>query len=110
MGHSDILSIGIDTWGVDYGLIDKHGEMIGNPYHYRDLRTYRTKAKIVEKFDKDFLYSETGIQNHEFNTIYQLTCEAIPQTADRLLFMHDLFAYFLTGENGANALFSALHS
>jgi len=97
-GHNDISSIGIDTWGVDYGLIDKNGNLIGNPHHYRDERTNGVIESVETKLSREFLYNETGIQTQYFNTIYQLASGEIPLNADKLLFMPDLFAYFLTGE------------
>jgi len=96
-GHTDILSIGIDTWGTDYGLIDKNGELIGNPYHYRDVRTNGMVEKVDAKLSREFLYTETGIQPLAINTIYQLASSEIPANADKLLFTPDLLAYFLTG-------------
>ena len=97
-GHADISSIGIDTWGVDYGFIDGDGELIGNPYHYRDSRTVGVVEKVEHRLTKELIYSETGIQTMAFNTIYQLASTPVPQNADKLLFIPDLLAYFLTGE------------
>ena len=97
-GHSDISSIGIDTWGVDYGLLDNRGELIGNPYHYRDNRTDGVIEKVEQLLSRKTLYELTGIQSNFYNTIYQLASSNIPETADKLLFMPDLFAYFLTGK------------
>ena len=97
-GHADISSIGIDTWGVDYGLIDANGELIGNPYHYRCKRLHGVVDKVETKLSREFLYTETGIQTQYFNTIYQLAAGEIQKNAEKLLFMPDLLAYFLTGE------------
>lgn len=97
-----IASMAIDTWGVDYGLIDKEGNLIGLPINYRDDRT----VGIIEKFDKIVplkeLYGSTGIQFMNFNTIFQFLADkemrpAIYENADKFLMMPDLFNYFLTG-------------
>lgn len=97
-------AIGIDTWGVDFGLINKKGELIGNPFHYRDQRTKGVPDKIFsEIISKEDLYHRAGMQFMHFNTIYQLMYlkynepELLAQ-ADKFLMMPDLFAYFLTGE------------
>lgn len=94
-----IDSLSIDTWGVDYGLIDKSGQLIGNPYHYRDSRT----QGIIDSFDlysKEDLYKIAGISLNEFNTTYQLYKEShINDYANTksLLFIPNLLTYFLTG-------------
>lgn len=97
-------AIGIDTWGVDFGLINKKGELIGNPFHYRDQRTKGIPDKVFsEIISKEDLYHRAGMQFMHFNTIYQLMYlkynepELLAQ-ADKFLMMPDLFAYFLTGE------------
>jgi rhamnulokinase len=71
-GDKDISGIGVDTWGVDYGLLDASGQLLGNPVHYRDNRTegmIEEACKIVSRRD---IYEETGIQFMKFNTLYQL--------------------------------------
>lgn len=83
-----IDSIGIDTWGVDYGMTDKHGSLIMNPYHYRDIRNER-----AQRLD---IYSKTGIQFMQFNTVYQLQLEDLSMV-HKILLIPDLIAYFLTG-------------
>ncbi len=93
--NTKIDSIGIDTWGVDYGLLDNKGRLLENPVHYRDKRTHGIKQP-------DY-YNITGIQHMNINTIYQLYSLAqnrpeLLERADKLLFMPDLFNYFLTGE------------
>lgn len=95
--------IGIDTWGVDFGLIDKQGNLLGCPYNYRDsgnVGMYKEVRKLISKTD---LYKKTGLQFLEFNTIYQLmklkiNTPEILEMADKALLIPDLFAYFLTGE------------
>lgn len=100
-GYS-IKSIGIDTWGVDFGLIDKNGNLLGNPVSYRDYRTHGLTKKVFSLIDETSHYRETGIQVMEINTLYQLysmieSNSAMLKVADKLLFMPDLFSYFLTG-------------
>ena len=101
--NRDIASMGIDTWGVDYGLLDKNGKLLENPYCYRDERT--TKGIMEELFrviPKEELYRITGTQFLNFNTIYQLYTlvkerpEALSNASD-MLFIPDLLKYFLTG-------------
>lgn len=101
-GHKDIASIGIDTWGVDYGLLDIGGNLLSNPYHYRDLRTMGVIETAYQLAGKGYIYSETGIQFAWFNTIYQLLAEKLSNTvslqnAHTMLHIPDLFNYFLTG-------------
>ncbi len=95
-------SIGIDTWGVDFGLIDKFGCLIENPVHYRDERTVGMIEDAANIIPNEEFYNRTGIQFMELNTVYQLYSLAknrphILERADKLLFMPDLFGYFLTG-------------
>ena len=98
-----ITSIGIDTWGVDYGLLDKDDNLIGMPMHYRDERNYEGVKEVEKKIDLESLYLRTGISNNTFNTAFQLVGDrlkrnTILENADSLLFMPDLFAYYLTNE------------
>ncbi|MGN1060037.1 MAG: FGGY family carbohydrate kinase, partial [Clostridia bacterium] len=100
-GHRDILSIGIDTWGVDFGLFDKKGRLLGNPYHYRDSRTDGMPEQADREVGNQYIFDRTGIQFNFFNTLFQLMAMREDPTlsvADRLLFMPDIFNYFLTGE------------
>ena len=99
----DIKTIGIDTWGVDYGLIDKNGRLMSNPVHYRDMRTDKIIGKAHEIVPRKDIYKSTGIQFMNFNTVYQLFADKINnpyllENADKLLFTPDLLNYFLTGE------------
>ncbi|MEG1996536.1 MAG: rhamnulokinase family protein, partial [Oscillospiraceae bacterium] len=96
-------SIGIDTWGVDFGLIDKNGDLITNPVHYRDTRTEKISEEVFKKIPQDEIYKRAGIQFMRFNTLYQLAylCENKPQLiekTDKIVMMADLFAYFLTNK------------
>lgn len=95
-------NIGIDTWGVDFGLLDKDGVLLENPVHYRDKRNIGMVEKAAKYIGKDEMYKLTGIQFMDFNTAFQLLSikENRPELlarAQSLLFMPDLFAYFLTG-------------
>lgn len=96
----NVVSIGIDTWGVDFGLVDRDGALLGNPVCYRDERTAGVTdelSKILAPADR---YRATGIQAMEINTLsqlYSMKGSAQLEAADKLLFMPDLFAYFLTG-------------
>ena len=97
-----INGIGVDTWGVDFGLIDRDGNLLGNPVSYRDKRTIGIPEKVFNIISKSEHYHRTGIQVMPINTLFQLysmLLEDSPQLtiADRLLFMPDLFNYFLTG-------------
>ena len=97
-----INGIGIDTWGVDFGLIDRNGNLLGNPISYRDKRTVGIPENVFDIISKSEHYRRTGIQVMPINTLFQLysmLLEDCPQLtiADRLLFMPDLFNYFLTG-------------
>lgn len=95
-------AIGIDTWGVDFGMLDKKGNLLCNPVHYRDQRTNSMPEEVWELVSKEEIYRHTGIQFMRFNTIYQLYYLATrePELLERcetILQMPDLFAYFLTG-------------
>ncbi|MBG0564643.1 rhamnulokinase [Actinoplanes aureus] len=93
-----VSSIGIDSWAVDYGLIDASGALLGNPVHYRDSRTDGIAARVGD------LYPVNGLQTLPFNTVYQLVAASRTpqyQVARHLLLIPDLLAYWLTGEIGA---------
>nr|WP_181387514.1 rhamnulokinase family protein [Streptomyces sp. Act143] len=94
-------SVGIDSWAVDYGLLDADGALLGNPVHYRDSRTEGVAEKVWATVPAEELYAATGLQYAPFNTLYQLIAakEQLP-SAQRLLLMPDLLAYWLTGEQG----------
>lgn len=101
-GHGDIASIGIDTWGVDFGLLDEQGNLLGNPYHYRDIRTEGMMEEAFKRVPKEEIFRQTGIQFIWFNTLYQLLsmkAKKVPilDKAKTLLLMPDLLNYFLTG-------------
>ena len=92
--------IGVDSWAVDYGLLDADGALLGNPVHYRDERTAGAKDNL-ERLGARELYATTGLQFLPFNTIHQLAAEPRLGLADRLLLIPDLLTYWLTGEQGA---------
>lgn len=96
-------SVGIDSWAVDYGLLDADGALLGNPVHYRDSRTEGVAQKVWATVPAVELYAATGLQYAPFNTLYQLTAaRACAQLsyAERLLLIPDLVTYWLTGEQG----------
>jgi rhamnulokinase len=95
-----LASAGIDSWGCDYGLLDASGALVGNPVHYRDVRT----AGVTVPVPPAELYAVTGIQHLPFNTIFQLAASAGSPSfasAATLLMIPDLLAYWLTGAVGA---------
>ena len=95
-----ITSVGIDSWAVDYGIINKKGEVIGAPHCYRDGRTDGLMAKLKAELGVEYIYSRTGIQFIFFNTMYQLVAEkssAIYLDADKFLMVPDLLNYLLCG-------------
>lgn len=102
----DFDNIGVDTWGVDFGLIDEYGRLIGNPVHYRDARTSGMMEKGIGKVGKHRFYEVTGNQFMEINTAFQLLSvienesESIKR-AKSMLLMSDLFNYFLTGKRNS---------
>ncbi len=101
-GHEDIQAIAIDTWGVDYGFIDKRGKLMENMYHYRDSRTEPMIAEVESRISADEMYNRTGIQKMPFNTAYQIMDDVVNAPnkvagAETMLFVPDLLNYFLTG-------------
>jgi rhamnulokinase len=101
-----IASVGVDSWGVDFGLLDERGRLLANPVHYRDGRTEGMMEAAFERVPRDEMYGVTGIQFMPINTVYQLLAMAraddpLLRHADRLLFAADLFAHFLAGSGVA---------
>lgn len=90
-------SLAFDTWGVDYALLDENDEIIEMPYHYRDCRTGNAVEKAVKMMPESKLYSLTGNQIMNINTLFQLLCDKNLTKAKTLLFMPDLFTYLLCG-------------
>jgi rhamnulokinase len=105
LGKASDLSldgIAVDTWGVDYGLLKLSGELVHNPYHYRDDRTAGMMDEVFRVLPPEEIYAATGIQFMPINTLYQLFAEKRHQPqklaeAHRLLLMPDLFHYWMTG-------------
>ena len=96
-------SVGIDSWAVDYGLLDADGALLGNPVHYRDVRTEGVAQKVWASVPVAELYAATGLQYAPFNTLYQLAAARGTRqlaAAQRLLLIPDLLTYWLTGEAG----------
>jgi len=99
----ELAGIGVDTWGVDYGLLSDRGELLQNPYHYRDSRTTGTIDEVLRILSKEEIYESTGIQFMPINTLYQLYAAkeqtpGILRSAQKLLMIPDLFNYWLTGK------------
>lgn len=98
-----IKGIAVDSWGVDYGLIDENGDLLEKPYHYRDSRTDRVMDKAFELMGKEDIYNATGIQFMQLNTIFQLLSlrldrPSILQKTKHLILMADLVSYYLCGQ------------
>jgi len=96
-----VASVGVDTWGVDYGLLDADGKLLCAPFQYRDGRTEGMQEAAFRRMPRKDIYQRTGIQFMFFNTLFQLLAEAESPArlakAERLLFIPDLVHYFLTG-------------
>lgn len=98
-GPDPVASIGIDTWGVDYGLLDRRGRLLGPPYSYRDSRT-DGYAEVLDRLGARALYATTGLQVQPFNTIFQVAAHdpAELEQARHLLTLPELLVHHLTGE------------
>jgi rhamnulokinase len=98
-----LASIGIDSWAVDYGLLDADGALLGNPHHYRDPRTSTEVIQAVwERVGAAELYRISGLQHLPFNTVFQLAAERdLQSSAETMLLIPDLITYWLTGSIGA---------
>ncbi|MDG4860381.1 rhamnulokinase, partial [Streptomyces sp. T-3] len=100
---ASLTSVGIDSWAVDFGLLDTDGALLGNPVHYRDDRTQGVAEQVWAKVPAAELYAETGLQYAPFNTLYQLVAargSAQLDAARQLLLIPDLLTYWLTGTRG----------
>ena len=100
--ETHLEGIGVDTWGVDYALLGERGELLQNPYHYRDGRTHGMMEEVFKIVPKEEIYRTTGIQFMPINTLYQLFASKkntpeILNAARRLITIPDLFNYWLTG-------------
>jgi len=102
LGGVDLAGIAVDAWGVDYALLGERGELLQNPYHYRDRRTEGIMEEVVRKAGKEEIYRVTGIQFMPINTLYQLFAARrqtpkMLEAAKYLVTIPDLFHYWLTG-------------
>jgi len=100
--HYPLAAMGLDTWGVDFGLLDGQGMLIGNPYHYRDDRTDGMLEEAFKRLPRQEIFAQTGIQFMQLNSLYQLLAMVTRQSsalenARTFLTMPDLFNYWLTG-------------
>lgn len=101
-----LRAIGVDSWAVDYALLDQTGRLLGRPYHYRDLRLTGVDRQVWQRVSPRQIFAMTGIQFLPFNTLYQLyshfhSNDPALQQADRLLLIPDLFHYWLSGRQVA---------
>ncbi|WP_413450303.1 rhamnulokinase family protein [Georgenia phoenicis] len=98
--HGPLTSVGIDSWAVDYGLLDADGALVGNPVHYRDARTAGVPERVFAHLPAEWLYARTGLQVQPFNTIFQLAAAAGSaqlSAARALLLLPDLLGHWLSG-------------
>ncbi len=96
-----IESLGVDSWGVDFALLDRDGALVSNPYHYRDPRTAGMEERAASRVPREDIYGVTGIQFMPINTLYQLLAmenSPLLRAAESLLMIPDLLNYWLTGE------------
>ena len=97
-----VQSVGVDTWGVDFGLLGRNDELLGNPLHYRDPRTEGILDRAMKIVPREEIFSQSGLQFMRFNTLFQLLAMRLDNsplldTAQSLLLMPDLFHWLLTG-------------
>ncbi|HUT52762.1 MAG TPA: rhamnulokinase family protein [bacterium] len=98
-----LAGVGVDTWGVDFGLLGEHGQLLANPVHYRDARTDGIMERVFEVVPREKIFETTGIQFLQFNTLFQLVAMRLLKSpeldsARTLLMMPDLMNYFLCGK------------
>lgn len=98
----NIVSVGVDTWGVDFVLLSKTGEMLGQPYHYRDARTRGVMEHTFQRVPRAEVFANTGLQFMEINSLYQLLAmnqsnPALVEMADKFLMIPDFFHWLLSG-------------
>ena len=101
-----IVSVGADTWGVDFVLLNQQDEILGQPYHYRDVRTVGALERAFKKVPRQQIFAQTGLQFMELNSLYQLLAwqensPAILEAADTLLFMPDFLHWAMCGAKRA---------
>jgi len=100
----EIAGIGIDTWGVDFGLLDSDGNVLGNPFMYRDSRLNGMMDQVFSILPREEIFKSTGIQFMQINSLYQLFAmrsSPLLKIADKMLFVPDLFNYLFTGRKVA---------
>jgi rhamnulokinase len=100
---SGVRSVGVDTWGVDFGLLAADATLLGNPHHYRDARTDGVMTRALEQVSREEIFAETGLQFLPFNTLFQLLSmhwqrSPLLEIAHHFLMMPDLFHWFMSGE------------
>ncbi|MDO5553901.1 MAG: rhamnulokinase family protein [Planctomycetia bacterium] len=100
--YPDLTSVGVDTWGVDFAFLTERGELLGNPYCYRDARTDGAMERAFAKVPRETIFSQTGLQFMQFNSLFQLFVmkeqnSPFLDLADRFLMMPDLFHWLLSG-------------
>jgi len=113
VSHTDapLLGMGIDTWGVDFGLLDASGRLLCLPYSYRDPRTRGAMERFFHLMPRQELYARTGVQMLPFNTVFQLFAmkearDPALEAARTLLFIPDIFTYLLTGQRTSEFTFA----
>jgi rhamnulokinase len=102
LNDAPLAGIGVDAWGVDYALLGEKGELLQNPYHYRDRRTAGVMDEVLKKIPREDIYRATGVQFLAINSLYQLSAAlrdtpALLKVAQKLITIPDLFHYWLTG-------------
>jgi rhamnulokinase len=98
-----LMALGVDTWGVDFALLDKQGRLIGNPYHYRDSHTDGILDKAFALVPREEIFAQTGLQFMQINSLFQLLALKLQnspalESAETFLMMPDLFNYWFTGQ------------
>ena len=101
--NKNLASIGLDTWGVDFALLDKHGALLSNPFHYRDTRTDGMVDEAFKRMSRADIFTHTGIQFMQINTLYQLLAMSLQKSplfdvAKNFVTVPDLFNYWLSGQ------------
>ncbi len=108
-GHPvELVSVGVDTWGVDWALVSRSGDLVGLPHAYRDPRNPEACQEVVDRLGLDTIYQTTGIQQLPFNTLYSLYAQwnqnrETVEGAEQLLFIPDLLHYWLSGQRVVEA-------
>jgi rhamnulokinase len=102
-GHGALAGLGVDTWALDFGLLGRDDQLLGNPVHYRDRRTEGMVAEATRRVPRAEIFAQTGIQFMPINSLYQLLALAVRrapalEAATRLLMIPDLFNFWLSGQ------------